>query len=149
MINDPSLDPCLDFILYKMRIYLICCFDSFQNNAPMSVCFAPDPNDGIHIIVNCFKTLTGALFAFEMLCLMLGRLFEPYVVHLLPHLLMCFGDSNQHIREVGSCCIILTHDWCDLISFNALESCDLVPFCLILFQGCFISFEVLFICLGG
>ena len=37
-----------------------------------------------------------------MLCLMLGRLFEPYVVHLLPSLLMCFGDSNQYVREVSN-----------------------------------------------
>ena len=44
----------------------------------------------------------GALFAFEMLCLMLGRLFEPYVVHILPHLLLCFGDNNQYVREVSS-----------------------------------------------
>jgi hypothetical protein len=35
-----------------------------------------------------------------MLCLMLGRLFEPYVVHILPHLLLCFGDNNQYVREV-------------------------------------------------
>jgi len=44
---------------------------------------------------------TGALFAFETLCTMLGRLFEPYVVHLLPHLLVCFGDGNQFVREAS------------------------------------------------
>ncbi len=36
-----------------------------------------------------------------MLCLMLGRLFEPYVVHILPNLLLCFGDPNQYVREVS------------------------------------------------
>lgn len=48
---------------------------------------------------------SGALFAFEMLCTMLGRLFEPYVVHLLPHLLLCFGDGNQYVREVSLVCV--------------------------------------------
>lgn len=47
-----------------------------------------------------FVLCVGALFAFELLCVMLGRMFEPYVVHLLPHLLLCFGDSNQYVREV-------------------------------------------------
>ena len=37
-----------------------------------------------------------------MLCNMLGRLFEPYIVHIIQHLLLCFGDGNQYVREVGS-----------------------------------------------
>ena len=44
--------------------------------------------------------LAGALFGFEMLCLILGRIFEPYIVNILPHLLLCFGDNNNFVRQV-------------------------------------------------
>lgn len=39
--------------------------------------------------------------AFETLILTLGRLFEPYVIRLLPFLLVCFGDSNKDVRDAA------------------------------------------------
>ena len=46
----------------------------------------------------------GALFAFECMCVRLGLLFEPYVIVILPHLLKCFGDSSNHVREAAHDC---------------------------------------------
>lgn len=42
----------------------------------------------------------GSLQAFECLCEKLGRLFEPYVIHILPLLLQCFGDSSPQVRHI-------------------------------------------------
>lgn len=41
----------------------------------------------------------GALFAFETLSSTLGRIFEPYVPHLVPHLLTSFGDTIPNVRD--------------------------------------------------
>lgn len=46
----------------------------------------------------------GALCAFECMCVRLGLLFEPYVIAILPHLLKCFGDSSNHVREAANDC---------------------------------------------
>ncbi|KAL5118494.1 translational activator of GCN4 [Pleosporales sp. CAS-2024a] len=41
----------------------------------------------------------GAFLAYELLSLILGRLFEPYVIQLVPQLLAGFGDTSADVRE--------------------------------------------------
>ncbi|KAI8988374.1 armadillo-type protein [Mycotypha africana] len=44
----------------------------------------------------------GALFAFETLSATLGRLFEPYIIQIIPLLLICSSDANMDVREASS-----------------------------------------------
>ncbi|KAK4861382.1 hypothetical protein LT330_004298 [Penicillium expansum] len=41
----------------------------------------------------------GALLAYELFALVLGRTFEPYVIHLVPQLLAGFGDTSISVRD--------------------------------------------------
>uniref|UniRef100_A0A6B2KWI5 TOG domain-containing protein n=1 Tax=Arcella intermedia TaxID=1963864 RepID=A0A6B2KWI5_9EUKA len=41
----------------------------------------------------------GAIFAFETLSSMMGILFEPQVIQIVPQLLACFGDKDAKVRE--------------------------------------------------
>ena len=41
----------------------------------------------------------GAFLAYELLSLILGRIFEPYVIQLVPQLLAGFGDTSADVRE--------------------------------------------------
>ena len=41
----------------------------------------------------------GALFAYELLALILGRTFEPYIIQIVPQLLASFGDAMASVRE--------------------------------------------------
>ncbi|RDA86384.1 hypothetical protein CP532_1063 [Ophiocordyceps camponoti-leonardi (nom. inval.)] len=41
----------------------------------------------------------AALLAFELLSTILGRLFEPYVIQIVPTLLSGFGDTNSDVRD--------------------------------------------------
>lgn len=41
----------------------------------------------------------GALFAYELLSLILGRVFEPYIIQIVPQLLGAFGDASADVRE--------------------------------------------------
>jgi hypothetical protein len=48
-----------------------------------------------------FELRQGAMFAFETLSSMLGRLFEPYITFILPILLTAFGDGTADVREAA------------------------------------------------
>nr|XP_027089601.1 protein ILITYHIA [Coffea arabica] len=52
---------------------------------------------------NSAKSREGALLAFECLCDKLGRLFEPYVIQMLPLLLVSFSDQVMAVREAAEC----------------------------------------------
>lgn len=41
----------------------------------------------------------GSLFAFELLALILGRIFEPYVIQIVDILISSFGDASADVRE--------------------------------------------------
>lgn len=41
----------------------------------------------------------GALFAYELFSTILGRTFEPYIIEVLPQLLLLFGDPNAAVRD--------------------------------------------------
>ncbi|KQK13484.1 protein ILITYHIA [Brachypodium distachyon] len=49
------------------------------------------------------KCREGALLGFECLCEKLGKLFEPYVIQMLPLLLVSFSDQVLAVREAAEC----------------------------------------------
>ncbi|KAM0871526.1 hypothetical protein ACQ4PT_039331 [Festuca glaucescens] len=49
------------------------------------------------------KSREGALLGFECLCEKLGRLFEPYIIQMLPLLLVSFSDQVLAVREAAEC----------------------------------------------
>ncbi|KAK1228592.1 translational activator of GCN4 [Marasmius sp. AFHP31] len=46
-----------------------------------------------------YEPRQGVMFAFETMSSTLNRLFEPYIVYVLPLLLASFGDSSTDVRE--------------------------------------------------
>ncbi|KAF6144359.1 hypothetical protein GIB67_024586 [Kingdonia uniflora] len=52
---------------------------------------------------NSAKSREGSLLGFECLCEKLGRLFEPYVIQMLPVLLVSFSDQVIAVREAAEC----------------------------------------------
>lgn len=43
----------------------------------------------------------ASLLAFELLSTILGRLFEPYVIQIVPQFLTGFGDTNANVRDAA------------------------------------------------
>jgi len=43
----------------------------------------------------------STLLVYELLSTILGRLFEPYVIQIVPHLLVGFGDSSASVRDAA------------------------------------------------
>ncbi|KAL6549490.1 eIF-2-alpha kinase activator GCN1 [Orobanche hederae] len=52
---------------------------------------------------NSAKSREGDLLAFECLCEKLGRLFEPYVIQMLPLLLVGLSDPVMAVRDAAEC----------------------------------------------
>ena len=50
------------------------------------------------------KSREGALIAHEVMCKILGVIFEPHVIAFLPYLLQSFGDSQQSVRLAADDC---------------------------------------------
>ncbi|THG98438.1 hypothetical protein EW026_g3754 [Hermanssonia centrifuga] len=58
-----------------------------------------------------YEPRQGVMFVFETFSNILGRLFEPYAIHILPMLLTSFGDATPDVREA-------THDAARVIMAN-------------------------------
>ncbi|KAL1837900.1 hypothetical protein VTJ49DRAFT_3267 [Mycothermus thermophilus] len=43
----------------------------------------------------------SAMLAYELLATILGRIFEPYVIQIVPQLLAGFGDGNANVRDAA------------------------------------------------
>ncbi|WRT67086.1 uncharacterized protein IL334_004052 [Kwoniella shivajii] len=48
---------------------------------------------------SAYQGRQGALFAYETLTSTLGKIFEPYIIEIVPQLLTAFGDGNSDVRE--------------------------------------------------